>query len=72
MEKCPDCLSKCPWCGSYRWQVRDRGCGSTLAGREWMSCRKSKKLKGKACPKCGHQPGHSEAADMAETAEPAE
>lgn len=59
MEKCPDCLSGCPWCGSKRWQIRDRGCGSVTKGNEWRACRKSKRMKGVPCPKCGYTPGQS-------------
>lgn len=60
MEKCADCLAGCPWCGSRRWQIRDRGCGSIVAkGSEARACRKSKRMKGVACPKCGYKPGQA-------------
>ena len=53
MELCPECRSTCPWCGNPRWQTRAVGCGAVSADHRAKSCRKSKRLQGVPCPKCG-------------------
>jgi hypothetical protein len=55
-ERCPDCLTVCPWCGQQRWQTREQGCGAVADGQEAKSCRKARRLKGIPCPRCGSGP----------------
>lgn len=55
--RCPDCLTRCPWCGRRRWETRAYGCGSLTPGDDdAKGCRKSKRLKGVPCKKCGLAP----------------
>lgn len=49
IKRCPECHGQCNWCGLYRHQARQGGCGDMLLQRQ---CDQAKAERGKTCGTC--------------------